>query len=114
LNSVSTSPVSGSTATVVAELAGQRERPRPSQARRKIAKAFAEIKCRRVGGDGIGADALGTAAAPFDVEAHGGDELVLGILEHAVLERRLDVLKPAGAVSHRPARRIKMRPGGRK
>ena len=72
---------------------------------RKIAEAFAEIERRRVDREAVGADVLRAAAAPFDVEADRHDELVLVILEHAVLERGLDVLESAGAGHDRPARR---------
>ena len=74
-------------------------------------EALSEKERGRVDGEFFRAHARCTAAAPFDRKAGGHDEFVHRVLVEPVLQRRVDILESAGAVSVRSTRRIEMRPG---
>ena len=82
----------------VANLAGDGERPRPIQAGRQIAEAFAELESRRVNGEALGTDTLSAAAAPFDLSPADKTNSCSAFLIHAIFEGRLQVLEPVAPV----------------
>src|SRR5262249_57550008 len=77
----------------IADLSGNRDRAQPRQRDGKIAEAFAEIERWRVDVERLGTDALGTRSAPLDAKPDRHHELMDRILEQAVFERGLHVLK---------------------
>ena len=83
-----------STRDGVPDLSGDRDRSHPGKRVRKIAQSFAEINGRRVGIEGICADARRTCPAPFDGKTDRHHELMRGVFQDPVLERGLKVLEP--------------------
>ena len=93
----------------IAHLAGYREWSQPTHGVGQVAESLAEIECRRVGREAIGANGGRSAAAPFHGQPRQQSQFVRCVLQELVLERGFKILKAADGWS---ARRPQLRPCG--
>jgi len=87
----------------ITNLSSNGDRPNPGQCIRKIAEAFADIQGRGVDIERLRTNALRARPTPFDAETDRHDELMGRVLEQAIFEGRLQILKSVRAESGRPA-----------
>jgi hypothetical protein len=81
----------------ITDLAGDCDGPDPGQRIGEIAKSFAEIERRRVDVEGFRRDIGSAGATAFDAEPDRHHEFMRGVLENAIFERGLKILKAVGS-----------------